>query len=88
MNIKDNLPTLFMVLIVAFSFLMVFNHAKADPVEDFNKVKTFVITEWNDTVEFQKNSWAEGKDQLTRNKTQIQDLWEKVTSFLPTTTNN
>ena len=88
MNIKDNLPTLFMVLIVAFSFLMVFNHAKADPVEDFNKVKTFVITELNDTVEFQKNSWAEGKDQLARNKTQIQDLWKKVTSFLPTTTNN
>ena len=88
MNIKDNLPTLFMVLIVAFSFLMVFNHAKADPVEDFNKVKTFVITEWNDTVEFQKNSWAEGKDQLARNKTQIQVLWKKVTSFLPTTTNN
>ena len=88
MNIKDNLPTLFMVLIVAFSFLMVFNHAKADPVEDFNKVKTFVITEWNDTVEFQKNSWAEGKDQLARNKTQIQNLWKKVTSFLPTQANN
>ena len=88
MNIKDNLPTLFMVLIVAFSFLMVFNHAKADPVEDFNKVKTFVITEWNDTVEFQKSSWAEGKDQLARNKTQIQDLWKKVTSFLPTQAND
>ena len=71
MKIRDNLPTLFMVLIVAFSFLMVFNHAKADPVEDFNKVKTFVITEWNDTVEFQKNSWAEGKAQLIRNKNSI-----------------
>ena len=61
---------------------------KADPVEDFNKVKTFVITEWNDTVEFQKNSWAESKDQLARNKTQIQALWKKVTSFLPTQANN
>ena len=68
MNIKDNLPTLFMVLIVAFSFLMVFNHAKADPVEDFNKVKTFVITEWNDTVEFQKNSWDNAKKKWPWNK--------------------
>ena len=50
MNIKDNLPTLFIVLIVAFSFLMVVNHAKADPVGDFNKVKTFVVNEWNETV--------------------------------------
>jgi len=88
MNIKDRLPTMFVVLVVAFSFLMVFNHAKADPVEDFNKVKTFVVTEWNNTVEFQKNSWIEGKDQLARNKTQIQDLWKKVTSFLPTQANN
>ena len=68
MNIKDNLPTLFIVLIVAFSFLMVFNHAKADPVEDFNKVKTFVITEWNDTVEFQKNSWDNAKKKWPWNK--------------------
>ena len=81
MNIKDNLPTLFIVLIVAFSFLMVVNHAKADPVGDFNKVKTFVVNEWNETVEFQKESWADGKDQLARNKEQIGNLFNKVTSF-------
>ena len=88
MKIRDNLPTLFMVLIVAFSFLMVFNHAKADPVEDFNKVKTFVMNEWNATVEFQKESLQDGKDQLARNKLQIQDLWKKLTSALDTTKTN
>ncbi len=88
MKIRDNLPTLFMVLIVAFSFLMVFNHAKADPVEDLNKIKTFVMNEWNATVEFQKESWQDGKDQLARNKLQIQDLWKKLTSALDTTKTN
>tara|TARA_B100000683_G_scaffold272193_1_gene314838 strand:+ start:198 stop:464 length:267 start_codon:yes stop_codon:yes gene_type:complete len=88
MNIRDNLPTLFIVMIVAFSFLMVFNHAKADPVEDINKVKTYVINEWNDTVEFQKNSWAQGKDQLARNKLQIQNLWNQVTSVFNKTESN
>ena len=75
-------------MIVAFSFLMVFNHAKADPVEDINKVKTYVINEWNDTVEFQKNSWAQGKDQLARNKLQIQNLWNQVTSVFNKTESN
>tara|TARA_B100000925_G_scaffold22875_1_gene15490 strand:+ start:440 stop:676 length:237 start_codon:yes stop_codon:yes gene_type:complete len=75
-------------IIALFMTVSITSTVKADPVEDFNKVKTFVITEWNDTVEFQKNSWAESKDQLARNKTQIQALWKKVTSFLPTQANN
>lgn len=82
------MKTLMATIIALFMTVCITSNVKADPVEDFNKIKTFVITEWNDTVEFQKNSWAEGKDQLARNKTQIQDLWKKVTSFLPTQANN
>ena len=82
------MKTLMATIIALFMTVSITSTAKADPVEDFNKVKTFVITEWNDTVEFQKNSWAESKDQLARNKTQIQALWKKVTSFLPTQANN
>ena len=82
------MKTLMATVIALFMTISITSTVKADPVEDFNKVKTFVITEWNDTVEFQKNSWAESKDQLARNKTQIQDLWKKVTSFLPTQANN
>tara|TARA_B100002019_G_scaffold261834_1_gene248856 strand:- start:2469 stop:2717 length:249 start_codon:yes stop_codon:yes gene_type:complete len=82
------MKTLMATIIALFMTVSITSNVKADPVEDFNKVKTFVITEWNDTVEFQKNSWAESKDQLARNKTQIQALWKKVTSFLPTQANN
>ena len=82
------MKTLMTTIIALFLTVSITSNVKADPVEDFNKVKTFVITEWNDTVEFQKNSWAESKDQLARNKTQIQALWKKVTSFLPTQANN
>ena len=82
------MKTLMATIIALFMTISITSTVKADPVEDFNKVKTFVITEWNDTVEFQKNSWAESKDQLARNKTQIQALWKKVTSFLPTQANN
>ena len=82
------MKTLMATIIALFMTISITSNVKADPVEDFNKVKTFVITEWNDTVEFQKNSWAESKDQLARNKTQIQALWKKVTSFLPTQANN
>ncbi len=82
------MKTLMATIIALFMTVSITSTVKADPVEDFNKVKTFVITEWNDTVEFQKNSWAESKDQLARNKTQIQALWKKVTSFLPTQANN
>ena len=82
------MKTLMATIIALYMTVSITSTVKADPVEDFNKVKTFVITEWNDTVEFQKNSWAESKDQLARNKTQIQALWKKVTSFLPTQANN
>ena len=75
-------------IIALFMAVSITSTVTAEPVEDFNKAKTFVINEWNEIVDFQKTNWAEGKDQLARNKTQIQDLWKKVTSFLPTTLNN
>ena len=82
------MKTLMATIIALFMTVSITSTVTAEPVENFNKAKTFVINEWNEIVDFQKTSWAEGKDQLARNKTQIQDLWKKVTSFLPTTTNN
>jgi len=43
-----------------------------------NKVSQFVIDEYNTTVEFQKDSWQQGKDQLGRNKEQIVGVFENV----------
>jgi hypothetical protein len=82
------MKTLMATIIALFMAVSITSTVTAEPVEDFNKAKTFVINEWNEIVDFQKTNWAEGKDQLARNKTQIQDLWKKVTSFLPTTLNN
>tara|TARA_B100001057_G_scaffold208286_1_gene208969 strand:+ start:5971 stop:6222 length:252 start_codon:yes stop_codon:yes gene_type:complete len=83
MNIKDNLPQLFIILVVAFSFLLVINHAKAEE----NKITTWLVNEKNEIVQFQKDSWQDSKDQFARNKEQIGNLFNKVTSFFNSKTN-
>ena len=87
-TIEVEMKTLMATIIALFMTVSITSTVTAEPVEDFNKAKTFVINEWNEIVDFQKTNWAEGKDQLARNKTQIQDLWKKVTSFLPTQASN
>jgi hypothetical protein len=44
-----------------------------------NKVTNFVKKEWTETKEFQKNSWAEGQQQVQRNKEQLVGMWENIT---------
>ena len=83
MNIKDNLPQLFIILIVAFSFLLFINHAKAEE----NKITTWLVNEKNEIIQFQKDSWQDSKDQFARNKEQIGNLFNKVTSFFNSKTN-
>lgn len=36
-----------------------------------NKINNWVISEWADIVEYQKNSWQEGKEQTTNNFNKI-----------------
>ena len=78
MRIKDNLPTLFIGLVVAFSFMMMLNHAKADsttPQELANKIaqvpmklQSHISNEIEKTKEFQKKKWAESKVQFANLK--------------------
>ena len=42
------------------------------------KVTNWLQNEWVKTVEFQKNSWAQAKEQNQKNKLYIQDLFNKV----------
>ena len=42
------------------------------------KVTNWFQSEWVKTVEFQKESWAQGKEQLNKNKLYIQDLFNKM----------
>ena len=83
MNIKDNLPQLFIILIVSFSFLLVINHAKAEE----NKIATWLVNEKNEIIQYQKDNWQESKEQFARNKEQIGNLFNKVTSFFNSKTN-
>ena len=43
-----------------------------------NQASQFVIKEYNDIVDFQAESWQQGKDQLGRNKEQIVGLFTNV----------
>tara|TARA_Y100001978_G_C23698683_1_gene439319 strand:- start:495 stop:761 length:267 start_codon:yes stop_codon:yes gene_type:complete len=42
------------------------------------KVNNWFINEKNKTIEFQKESWSQGKDQLKRNWTQIKSFFTKA----------
>ena len=56
-------------------FIFMATDAKAEEQNWFQK-------EWNKTVEFQQNNWQKGKEQLANNKLQIQNLFEKVKSYV------
>ena len=43
-----------------------------------NKVSQFVINEYNKTVEFQKDSWQQAKDQTANNKKQIVGIFDNI----------
>ena len=43
-----------------------------------NKVSQFVINEYNKTVEFQKDSWQQAKDQTANNKQQIVGIFNNI----------
>jgi len=63
----------FIVLSVAcLIFMLITGIAKANPVTEWFK------TEWVKTVEFQKSSFADAKDQTENTKLKLQDLWNKV----------
>ena len=46
------------------------------------KIQTWLIEEKESIIEFQKNSWEQGKAQLADNGQQISELVEKFTNFL------
>ena len=52
-----------------------------DNAKDFavnNQVSQFVVQEYNDILDFQAESWQQGKDQLGRNKEQIVGIFSNV----------
>ena len=68
MKLKETIA----ITIGALAFMLITGVAKANPVTEWFK------TEWVKTVEFQKSSFADAKDQTENTKLKLQDLWNKV----------
>ena len=85
--------TIVAVITVAFVLFVTTNEAQANETQDNpiintvetvkdkainNRVTQFVIDEKNEIVEFQKESWQQGKDQLANNKETISKFWKAL----------
>ena len=72
------------VLLLAVGTVQANENPIIDTVEkakDFavnNQVSRFVVQEYNDILDFQAESWQQGKDQLGRNKEQIVGIFSNV----------
>ena len=64
--------TLMMLTIIT---LMTMAIAKSEEVTMDQKIKNYIVKEWNDIKEFQKVGWEQGKKQNAEN-------WSKIKSFL------
>ena len=42
------------------------------------KLQDWAQSEWNDIKTFQEKNWANGKDQLNRNKQQVSNLFQNI----------
>ena len=63
--------------LLVITFVLFSTSALANPVNTFTN---WLTNEKNDIVEYQKENWQKGKDQLARNKEQILNLFKKVTN--------
>ena len=70
------------ITIIWFSFLVMISvmthNAMANEETWSNKINNWVVNEIEETKEYQKNSWAEGKAQLGRNWNSIKNLFSNI----------
>ena len=63
--------------LLVITFVLFSTSALANPVNTFTN---WLTNEKNDIVEYQKENWQKGKDQLAKNKQQLINLFKKVTN--------
>ena len=63
--------------LLVITFVLFSTSALANPVNTFTN---WLSNEKNDIVEYQKENWQKGKDQLAKNKQQLINLFNKVTN--------
>ena len=70
------------ITIIWFSLLVMISvmthNAMANEETWSNKINNWVVNEIEETKEYQKNSWAEGKAQLGRNWNSIKNLFSNI----------
>lgn len=68
------------VMSITILFVLLVTNVSAEEVKKpiDVKVKSWVINEWNDIKEYQAKNWQASKDQFTRNKEQIKNLFSKI----------
>ena len=49
--------------------------------EPNNEVTVWMKNEWEDIKSYQRQGWADGKDQLQRNKESISGFFQKISDF-------
>ena len=63
------------MMLITIITLMTMAIAKSEEVTMNQKVKNYIVKEWNDIKEFQKAGWEDGKKQNAANWAKIKSLF-------------
>ena len=69
------------VATITIAFVILVTSTSANETKTINnKVTQYIIEEKNGIVEYQKDSWQKGKEQIAQNKEQISGFWRAIYS--------
>jgi len=67
------------VVTITIAFVILVTSTSANETKTINdKVTQYIVEEKNEIVEYQKESWQKGKEQIAQNKKQISGFWIKA----------
>jgi len=69
---------LFFGLVTASKADATTNQVIPEPKPFHFKLQDWAQSEWNDIKTFQEKNWADGKEQLNRNKEQVSNLFQNI----------
>ena len=68
------------MMLLTIITLMTMAIAKSEEVTMDQKVKNYIVKEWNDIKEFQKAGWEQGKTQTVNNIKKIKGFFSNLTT--------
>ena len=67
------------VVTITIAFVILVTSTSANETKTINnKVTQFIVEEKNEIVEYQKENWQKGKEQIAQSKKQISGFWIKA----------